>query len=710
MSPRRNVASTHEYNHVPAIRSRACPHRRRYMTLAAPLLIAGLFGVSGCSDDDADVEAIGSGGTTSVGGSTAKGGSTGVGGGTAKGGTSSVGGSAVAGTDGGSVGGSGGTGGTGVGGGTIATGGQPVAGAGGVVGSGGAAGGGGTVTGGAPPIVAGNAGTPATGGVVITAGAGGVAGAESTGGTPGSGGVAGPSAGAPSDTGGTTGTGGAGDAAGAPSDTGGTTGTAGSTNSEGGTGGVAGAENIAGAAGSGVVEGPPVPILQYNFDETTGATADDATTNNNDGTATSVTWSASPNSRNVGAASFAAADSVVAMPAGKFVNTHAITVSAWVHLSVAAAADTKLFYIGDSAGTAFLTLNLNLEGTIALQYRPSGGTLAQMGTQTQLPAGVWKHVTVTGSSAGTAIYVDGKIVANSATVKVDPAALGTTTTDIVGNGFNGANAFQGLIDEFYVDDGVIPLADIRQRAWPKLDYSMFHFEEGTGTTTEDSSDRNFDGTLTEGAAWVSGPFGKGVKLDNPADSAAVNYVTLSGAVAAGCSTTFTFAGWVSVETHNENARIFEFASNDNYRANLQTWSTGASNPILAFEMRNTSSGTTSSRVIRIQNLNWPTITWYHVAVVRDNTGGAGRFVTVYRNGSVATSAALSTGTAFNGWPTMAANYFGRGFADTATTSSSTATTPTVVNVRGFDGSMDEILVSCRNYTADEIKHLAYLPM
>ena len=29
---------------------------------------------------------------------------------------------------------------------------------------------------------------------------------------------------------------------------------------------------------------------------------------------------------------------------------------------------------------------------------------------------------------------------------------------------------------------------------------------------------------------------------------------------------------------------------------------------------------------------------------------------------------------------------------------------------GFNGAIDEVLVSCRAYTADEIKQLAYLPL
>jgi hypothetical protein len=53
-----------------------------------------------------------------------------------------------------------------------------------------------------------------------------------------------------------------------------------------------------------------------------------------------------------------------------------------------------------------------------------------------------------------------------------------------------------------------------------------------------------------------------------------------------------------------------------------------------------------------------------------------------------------TGFALSGWGPTIYNYFGKSLDDT---------------VRGLNGTIDEILVSCRSYTADEIRHLAYLP-
>ena len=135
-----------------------------------------------------------------------------------------------------------------------------------------------------------------------------------------------------------------------------------------------------------------------------------------------------------------------------------------------------------------------------------------MTTPTQLPLSVWKHITVSVSNVGAAMYVNGKIVAQDETLVMDPTTLGTPMTNFVGSSPTAGQSFQGLIDEFYVYDGVLPLSDVRQLAWPKTDYSMYHLDEGAGTSTVDSSNRAINGTLVGGATWVPSPFGTGVNL------------------------------------------------------------------------------------------------------------------------------------------------------------------------------------------------------
>ena len=502
----------------------------------------------------------------------------------------------------------------------------------------------------------------ATGGMVSTGGVTAMGGAVATGGEPSTGGTV--------TTGGEPSMGGAVTTGGEPS-TGGAV-TTGGEPSTGGTSSVA-----------------PQAILQYNFEDNTGTNATDSTPNHNDGTLTSsVVWSAS--GRNGNAVSFAGADSSVAMPTGLLAGSHALTISAWVQLT-ASAAENRLFYFG--TGSTHLTLALNDSASpagISLRYQgPTGGELV-LTSPTQLPTtGVWKHVAVTLSSAGAAMYIDGKIVAQDNTLAIDPSALGATTTNLVGSSPT-AQVFQGLIDEFYVYNYVLPLSEIRQRAWPKTDYTIYHLDEGTGTATVDSSDRAINGTLTGGPTWVASPFGTGVMLANSPATAAQQYVTLADGIMNNCTTAATFSAWINLTTNTTDAPVLEFGSDSTHYTSFQTYSTSKGGPVLSLYWINA----TKTYTCRQTGASYTLGQWTHIAAVRGaNTNGAGRYEAVYENG-VSKFSASNTSTSANFATPTPLSFLGK---------SQVATTP------GFNGAIDEVLVSCRQYTDDEIKQLAYVP-
>lgn len=445
---------------------------------------------------------------------------------------------------------------------------------------------------------------------------------------------------------------------------------------------------------------PPQPIIQYNFEDGSGTTAADSSANGNNGTVSpAVVWAGT--GRNGGGVTFAATDASITMPTGVLLNTHALTISAWVNLT-ASALENRLFYFGTD--TTYLTLVLNDSGTpagISLRFKgPTGGELV-LTSPTQLPtvsptqlAGVWKHVAVTLSSAGAAMYIDGKIVAQDNSLAIDPATLGSTTTNLVGSSPT-AQVFQGSIDEFYVYNYVMPLSEIQQLAWPKTDYSVYHFDEGTGTNAADSSDRAIAGTLEGGASWVSSPFGTGVMLaNNPTVAPAQQYVTLANGIIPTNCANGTFAAWINLTSNDTDAPVFEFGTGTTTSyTSFTTYSTTDAVPVLSFNWYNgTKSGT-----VRQKSAVYSNGQWTHIAAVRGPTVAAGvtypgRYEAVYENGVLKASLAdTKTGAGFV-VPTM--SYIGRSYV---------ATTP------GFNGAIDEVLVACRQYTADEIKQLAYVP-
>jgi hypothetical protein len=325
-----------------------------------------------------------------------------------------------------------------------------------------------------------------------------------------------------------------------------------------------------------------------------------------------------------------------------------------------------------------------------VRFKATTGTEQVLTTPTQIPLSIWKHVTVSVSNVGAALYIDGKVVAQDQTLVMDPTTLGTPMTNLVGSSPTAGQAFQGLIDEFYVYNGILPMSDIRLLAWPKLDYTMYHLDEGTGTSTADSSDRGANGTLTGGATWVASPFGTGVKLtnsDNPAVAAQQYVALLDGAIAT-CTTAITLSAWINLTTNTTDAPVLEFAQGDTLLTNISTYATAKAQAVLAHYFLDD----TKTFTVRQLGASYTLGQWTHIAAVRgDNTNGVGRFSAVYQNG-VQKAVLANTGTgAFYATPTPL-SYLGRSHVPT---------------MAGFNGAIDEVLVSCRQYTDDEIKQLAY---
>jgi hypothetical protein len=107
---------------------------------------------------------------------------------------------------------------------------------------------------------------------------------------------------------------------------------------------------------------------------------------------------------------------------------------------------------------------------------------------------------------------------------------------------------------------------------------------------------------------------------------------------------------------------------------------------LRFSLKNLSTNNRASGV----GFAWTTSRWYHIAIVRQAAA-----VSLYVDGVLLTgNPSLSTGFAVNGFGATVNNYFGKSQDDT---------------MAGLDAAIDEILISCRAYTADEIKQLAYKP-
>jgi hypothetical protein len=492
----------------------------------------------------------------------------------------------------------------------------------------------------------------------------------------------------------------------------------GGTTSVGGTTAAGGTSSVGGTtAAGGTTSAPPPPgvaILKYDFEDGTGTTVSDTSGHSNTGTVAGATWTPNTDGRNGGAINFAAKNDAVKVPANLFANASGLVVAAWVKLS-ANEAENRLFDFGSSVGNHIYLALKNGAGVMEFGVQLATGDSETVTTTATLPLNVWKHVAVVMGSGGTRIYVDGWQVAKNTSLKVAPSALGDATSSFIGKSQIPEHpTFAGQIDEFYVYDNPISLADIRQLAWPKHDYSIWHFDEDLGTTAKDSSDFKRDATMVR-ATFNDGVVGNAAQLYNPSDldepPPNEQYVQLPEGVVKDCTQGYTVATWVKLAAKRTHARVFEFSDNDKlgiFGRTMGGWTEHWS----AYDG---TDGTLPSSIktnygelkfMWSANLG----AWKHLAVVRND-----QTLSVYMDGAQGTTGDVpftqldqdrdSQGNlivaphpAPSSMGSTLYNYIGR-TRDTAWSNER----------RRLHGSVDEFLLSCRPYTADEIKLLATRP-
>ncbi|HMA91453.1 MAG TPA: LamG domain-containing protein, partial [Polyangiaceae bacterium] len=393
-------------------------------------------------------------------------------------------------------------------------------------------------------------------------------------------------------------------------------------------------------------------------------------------------------------------DASVALPAGLFNNAAGFTVSAWVMLTDNQAG-TKLFDFGtDLENHIYVSLN-NQSGAMELGVQIKGGTLTTMFTSAMLPLNVWKHVAVMMGANGARLYVDGWEVARSTGLTTAPSALGATTKNWIGKSLGPDPIFAGRIDEFYVYDNPISLAQVRQLAWPKRDYSIWHFDETDGTVAVDSSDFKRDATMVR-ATFNQGVVGNGAQLYNPNDTNEVpvgadQYAQLPEGVVKDCTQGYTVATWINVIATRSHARVFEFSNNEPAPPPDPHWIfariKGGSTEQFALGDYSDGAPNSDANYASIAYV-WPVNTWHHVAAIR-NGQVLHAYIDGQESGPKAPTTLAPTVPPASSLGSTLYNYIGR-----------TKDAAAVNERRRFHGRVDEFLLSCRPYAPEEIKLLA----
>ena len=454
----------------------------------------------------------------------------------------------------------------------------------------------------------------------------------------------------------------------------------------------------AGADGGDVTNGL---ILHYAFDDGSGTVVTDTSGAGHNGTFENQAETGSPplwttSGRTGDAALFTGAQDVL-VPSGVLASVTDMTIGVWVKMTTIAPF-ARIFDFGNGPlGTGNHWTFLAPSGISGVEWDMYGGPPVDGSTQeaviesgTQLPTEVWKHIAMTASGANYQMYIDGFPAAevNDGPV-VTPAEMEPLTpASWLGKSRFSDPYLNATIDELRIYNRVLSASEVADLAWPQHDYSDWRFDEGTGTTAADSSDNAITGTLSGGAGWTaSGRLGAAVNLpggtwsDAGADGPQVDFASNP---LANCTSAFTVASWVKIHSSTNWARLFDFGTAKT--AFVYVAPIGAAG--VHFGMASPSGVPYD---LEAASPVPGDDAWHHVAVTVDATDT----VTIYLDGTSikSGSAAKDSGTYVKAgdFATLTDYSLGKSrFSDPY-----------------LNGAIDDLRISCRAYTSDEIKTLAH---
>ncbi len=189
--------------------------------------------------------------------------------------------------------------------------------------------------------------------------------------------------------------------------------------------------------------------VQLKFDEGSGTTAYDATGNNWPGTLVNgPIWNTT--SKINGGLTLDGTDDYVSLAPGVVNGLSAITLSAWVNLSVLANWQ-RIFDFGTGTNNyMFLSPKNGASAKVRFAIRTPSITEQVIDGTAALPTGTWTHVAVTINGSVGTLYVNGVQVGQNTGMTLNPSSLGSTTQNYLGKSQFNDPYLNGQVDDFRI--------------------------------------------------------------------------------------------------------------------------------------------------------------------------------------------------------------------------------------------------------------------
>lgn len=336
-------------------------------------------------------------------------------------------------------------------------------------------------------------------------------------------------------------------------------------------------------------------IAHWKLNESSGTTAADSSGNGRTGTVTGTsTWSAAiiANGFQFNGATKIQATGLLGSPAN-------VTLAAWANLTAIDSFGAEVVSLGDH-----VFLRLDDGGKLRARYY-NGSAWTGLDFTTSYVGTGWHHFVAVFDDTNNMLrlYVDGAEVASGAMASSISYAGLSSDTVIGRNGGGGtSHDFTGTIDDVRVYDGVLPAAEIEEIYSLLLHWKL---NETSGSTADDSSYYERDGTVVGTASWVAG------RRHNAHDfngSTKVEYNSLLRN-----PTSFTLACWARIDSSDTSGA--DGVSIGDY-CHLRLHSVAAGAPQGNFYVGGTTWGTVTG------TKSYVGAGWHHFAVTFSDSGNS----------------------------------------------------------------------------------------